>query len=89
MFHWKYFKSTATPNDQTAVPKSKPTANTSWGARKGTESRDFGWNEEEHVRHFKDQRLDSCHLRLQRCSCFDAFMELSFADEEFLKYFLE
>lgn len=42
-----------------------------------------------HVRHFRDQRLDSCHLRLQRWSCFDVFIELSFADEEFLKYFLE
>lgn len=38
---------------------------------------------------FEDQRLDSCHVRLQRCSCFEVFMELSFADEEFLKYFLE
>lgn len=52
MFHWKCFKSTATPNDRTAVPKSKPTANTSWGARKGTESQDFGWNDEARVRHF-------------------------------------
>jgi hypothetical protein len=44
---------------------------------------------EAHVRHFKDQRLVSCRLRLQRCSCFDVFIELSFADEEFFKYFLE
>lgn len=44
---------------------------------------------EAHVRHFKDQRLVSCHLLLQRCSCFDVFIELSFADEEFFKYFLE
>lgn len=42
-----------------------------------------------HVRHYRDQRLDSCHLRLQWCSCFDVFIELSFDEEEFLKYFLE
>lgn len=39
--------------------------------------------------HLGDQRLDSCHLRLQRCSCFDVLTELSLADEEFFKYFLE
>lgn len=42
-----------------------------------------------HVRHFRDQRLDSCHRRVQRCSCFDVFIELSFDEEKFFKYFLE
>lgn len=71
------------------VQKSRPTDNTSRGDRKAQEVRTLAEMMKTHVRHFRDQRLDSCHLRLQRCSCFDVFIELSFDDEEFLKNFLE